>query len=395
MTGNILGAVQASLDWPALPFWQGLQDEPGNLREFPFGLTMHPDGFLVQAPQGNAVEEVIANYAKPDYGFITPPPGTSNWGTELGEAKLRTLEKFAGALDGLRILEIGGGNLFLASSLCRKYTVSRYVAIDPAIRKWPENTCVEVLHAYFPCAELAGERFDLVLAHNCLEHIPDTVGFLSAIRAILAPEGRAFLTFPDVSRQFADGDLNAIVHEHLAYLDESTARILFARTGFSVAQWESSADLASCLLARAEPEDGQSIDAIAVAAMLFARGVEGYYVRLPRKVNRLVSDLEAGRTVAFYGATNGLNSLLAIADIGRDLVVMDGDKAKHGRFLPACRHPVQWVGDAQPKQFERIYVTAGSFQLAIMRALSETYEVPPERIIGLFRHKEALHYPPQ
>src|SRR3972149_1318864 len=273
MTDKFGGWGQASLGWLRLPFWQGPQDEPGTPRHYPLHLTVHPDGYVAQTDAGGTMAEIVANYADPDYGFITPPPGTSNWGTELGEGKRRTLERFIGTLDGLRILEIGGGNLFLASGLRREHANARYVAIDPALKIWPENSGVDALRAYFPCPELAGEHFDLVLAHNCLEHIPDALRFLTAIRDALAPSGRAFLTFPDVARQFVDGDLNAILHEHFVYLDEPSARILFARSGFAVAQWESGADLASCLLARAAPDEGLSSEAASAAAALLAKGL--------------------------------------------------------------------------------------------------------------------------
>ena len=385
MTDKFRGLGQASLGWLRLPFWQGPQDEPGTPRHYPLNLSVHPDGYVAQTDAGGTMAEIVANYADPDYGFITPPPGTSNWGTELGEGKRRTLERFIGTLDGLRILEIGGGNLFLASGLRREHAIARYVAIDPALKIWPENSGVEVLRTYFPCPELGGEHFDLVLAHNCLEHIPNALGFLTAIRDALAPSGRAFLTFPDVARQFADGDLNAIVHEHFVYLDEPSARILFARSGFAVAQWESGADLASCLLARAALDEGLSSEAASAAAALLAKGVEGFCMHLPRAVTALAKDLEAGRTVAFYGATNGLNNLLDVTGIGCDVPIMDGDRAKHGRFLPAGQIPIQWVGEAEPAQFERIFVTAGSFQPAIIRALTGTYGVARDRITGLFQ----------
>ncbi len=381
------GLGQASLSWAGLPFWQGLQDRPGVARCLPLTLTVQPDGFLAQCGPGSTLAEVVANYADAGYGFITPPPGTSAWGTALGEDKLRTLERFAGALDGLRMLEIGGANLFLAGSLRRKYAVARYVAVDPALRRWPEDVEVEALRAYFPCPDLAGETFDLVLAHNCLEHVPDPPGFLAAIRAALAPGGRAFLTFPDVARQFADGDLNAVLHEHLIYLDEPSARALFARCGLGVARWESGADLASCLLVRAEPAEGT--EPVGTAAALLAQGIHGFGIHLPQAVAALERDLTAGRRIAFYGATNGLNGLLGITGLGREVPVLDGDRAKHGRFLPASSRAIRWVGaaEAEPASFERIYVTAGSFQPAIVRALTETHGVQRQRIAGLFRRE--------
>ena len=289
MTNKLQDLGRASLSWLKLPFWQGPQCDLDTSRHYPLNLTLHPDGYVAQTDVGGNMAEIVANYADPNYGFITPPPGTSNWGTELGNGKRRTLERFVGALDGLRILEIGGGNLFLASKLRRAHTMARYVAIDPTLKMWPEDVEAEVLRTYFPCPELTGEHFDLVLAHNCLEHISDTLGFLSAIRDVLAPSGRIFLTFPDVARQFADGDLNAIVHEHFVYLDEPSARILFANSGFAVVQWESEADLASCLLTHAASEASPpSFAEVNAAAALLVKGAEGFCIHLPPPYLRLL-----------------------------------------------------------------------------------------------------------
>lgn len=375
---------QATLSWPTLPYWQGTQPNPGNQRHFPLGITRNQDGILSQTDMGNSIAEVVANYAESDYGFITPPPGTTEWGTRLGEAKLSTLVSFAGSLEGLRILEIGGGNLFLAQCLRRTQSIARYVAVDPALRLWPDESGVEVLRTFFPTPELNGEGFDLVLAHNCLEHIQKPSEFLAAIHRVLIPGGRAFLTFPDVARQFADGDLNAILHEHITYLDEVSARSLFAQAGFDVARWSTSADLASCLLV-SSPRSSESVPEGVAPSALLARGVEGFCVRLPRMIEGLVEDIENGRRIAFYGATNGLNSLLDITAIGLDLTILDGDRAKSGRFLPASAQPICWVKEVNLKQFERIYVTAGSFQPEIVKELISNHGVSSDRLVGLFR----------
>ena len=237
----------------------------------------------------------------------------------------------------------------------------------------------------FSSSDLSGEHFDLVLAHNVLEHIPDAVSFLGAVRDVLVPNGRAFLTFPDVTRQFAHGDLNAILHEHLLYLNETSARTLFAKSGLGVVKWESAADLASCLLALAPPDKDVVSEAVTAATKLLSTGMDGFLVLLPRAVSALNREIETGRKVAFYGATNGLNNLLSLTGIGRNVPILDGDRAKQGHFIPEGLQAIQWVGNADPHQYETIFVTAGSFQPAIIKELTTTYAVPRDRITGLFR----------
>lgn len=378
---------QASLSWSRLPFWQGVQSDLNQFPSFPLNLRVHADGYVAQSEIDGNMAAVIANYSNPEYNFITPPPGTSSWGTELGDGKLKKLINFSGSLNGLRVLEIGGGNLFLANKIQQLFAIKRYVAVDPTLKIWPEHSSVETIRAYFPCDELAGEEFDLVIANNCLEHIPDLIGFLSAMQGMLASEGRIFLTFPDVSRQFEDGDLNAIVHEHLAYLDEHSARFLFAKSGLSIVRWSSEEDLAACLLVATEAKH-ETVGAHA-AACLLARGVNGFTMRLPNAVSSLIEDIENEKRIAFYGATNGLNNLLSIVNIACNVPIIDGDQNKDGRYLPAGQMPIQWVGSSDVAQFERLYITAGSFQGAIVKNLTDRRGFSRDRIFGLFRGSSA------
>lgn len=373
----------ASLSWSRLPFWQGVQTQLNPFPSFPINLSVHASGYVAQNDIDGNMDAVIANYSKLDYNFITPPAGVSNWGTQLGEGKLKKLVDFAGSLSGLRILEIGGGNLFLANKMQEQFSIKRYVAVDPTLKIWPEHAGVETIREYFPCDELLGQTFDLVIANSCLEHVPDLIGFLNAMSGVLATDGRIFLTFPDVSRQFEDGDLNAIVHEHLAYLDEPSARFLFSKVGLSIVRWGSEQDLAACLLVKTIVF--QEYDGMNPGANLLAKGVAGFTTRLPISVSRLIEDIEKGKKIAFYGATNGLNNLLSILDIAGDVAIIDGDESKDGQYLPAGRAPIHWVNSTDLAQFERLYITAASFQAAITRSLVDRFGIDRDKIFGLFR----------
>lgn len=382
---NALGSKRGDkLIWPRLPLWQGQRKERSEVNALPLVLQIRPDGFIGRV-EDDGESRVVEGYSGADYGFITPPPGASDWGTAIGERKLRALRKFAGPLEGLSILEIGGGNLFFAQVLAREERISRYVAVDPTLRLWPEGTIAEAHRTYYPCPALNGQTFDLVIANSCLEHIPDPKAFLVSIREALAPSGKAFLTFPDVSRQFADGDLGAILHEHFVYLDEPSARSLFERCGLAVERWECESDLASCFLSRSDGRVGSGQPNVTAAEALMAQGIKGFCKRLPLAAAALEEVRKAGKSVAFYGANNGLNNFIYASGLGSDLPILDGDEGKRGLFLPAASKAIQWVGDANPSQFDRIFISAGSFQPAIVETLTSKYGVAHDRIAGLFR----------
>lgn len=382
---NALGYKRdEKLIWPRLPLWQGQRKERSEVNPLPLVLQIRPDGFIGRVEE-DGESRVVEGYSGADYGFITPPPGASDWGTAIGERKLRALRAFAGTMEGLSVLEIGGGNLYFAQVLSREERVSRYVAADPTLRIWPEGTIAETHRTYYPCPALEGQSFDLVIANSCLEHIPDPKQFLLSIRNALTEKGRAFLTFPDVSRQFADGDLGAVLHEHFVYLDEPSARSLFSQCGLEVKRWQSESDLASCLVTRAELMGNSANVDIAAAEALFASACEGYCARLPRAAASLQRALSAGERVAFYGANNGLNNFIYASGLGAELPILDGDEGKRGLFLPAASNAIQWVADADPSKFDRIFISAGSFQPAIADTLTSKYGVSDDRIEGLFR----------
>ncbi|MEJ0047477.1 MAG: methyltransferase domain-containing protein [Rhodospirillales bacterium] len=118
------------------------------------------------------------------------------------------VEKLLGGLDvaNTRGLEIGA----LATPLLRppdanirfvdhadQATLQAEYADDPAVPTdqivavdavWGERTLAEC----FP-----GERFDYVIACHVIEHVPNLIGWLAEIAAVLRPNGRLILAVPD------------------------------------------------------------------------------------------------------------------------------------------------------------------------------------------------------
>lgn len=90
----------------------------------------------------------------------------------------------------------------------------------------------------FPHPALAGCSFDAVTMNDFIEHVPDPVGILREVRAVLRPGGLAFLTTPDagslVARLTGASWLHLKPREHLNYFDRAGVRRLAAQAGLEV-----------------------------------------------------------------------------------------------------------------------------------------------------------------
>lgn len=361
--------METFLQYSALPFWTGLQDEPGIRHTYPFSLVWDKHGFIRQENQESVLDEIVTGYSEQDYAFITAPPGRSVWADELGDLMVEFSGKIIGSAKDAAVLEIGAGSLYVARKLVDKGNISRYVVVDPALADEDAgDSRITVIPMYIDDYDPVVESFDFAFSFNCLEHVPKPLDLLSKIRQALSSDRAGVgLIFPEIERQFETGDLNAILHEHLNYFTARTARRLFEGCGFSIISSRVHADELQVVLEARSPitnadreaseEKARQPDELALTlSQRFQHSVE-------RSKNLLDDARERGLSVAFHGATNGLNNLLYLLGLSRcrEYQIYDADEAKVGRYLPALPVPIRHSTDASYKNIDLVLVAATTF----------------------------------
>ena len=117
-------------------------------------------------------------------------------------------------LSGLRLLDIGCGGGLLSEPMAR--LGANVTAIDPS----PKNIATASVHASAGGLEIdyraataeelaaAGERFDVVLNMEVIEHVPDVRSFAWTIARLLRPGGVLYITTPDLTHWSQPRDLH-------------------------------------------------------------------------------------------------------------------------------------------------------------------------------------------
>lgn len=121
---------------------------------------------------------------------------------------------------------------------------ARTVAVEPG--KMYQDYLVSKGHAWYPYPEDAiqsGERADIVVSFDVVEHLADPLKFIEQAFELLTPGGRLVLSMPNADDLILKAQKDAYAPfmfqvAHLNYFNYSSASYLFAKTDFEQVQIE-------------------------------------------------------------------------------------------------------------------------------------------------------------
>jgi hypothetical protein len=196
---------------------------------------------------------------------------------------------------------------------------------------------------------------DLVAANNVFAHVPDIRGFAAGLRALVKDGGLVTLEFPHLARLIERRQYDTIYHEHFSYLTLLTSSRALATAGLRVVDVDELPTHGGSLRVYAVPQESAGEPRTRVKAVLDAEeaaglhtvsghaGFAGQVLAVKRDLVRFLLDaVEAGKSVAGYGAPGKGNTLLNHCGIRSDLLsyTVDRSPVKQGKFLPGTRIPI-------------------------------------------------------
>jgi methylation protein EvaC len=195
---------------------------------------------------------------------------------------------------------------------------------------------------------------DLVVATNCISHIPDLGSVLDGVEVMLAKRGLFILEEPYWPHILLRNAFDQIYDEHIYYFSANSVNHLAERHGFTLVACQSQpvhggsmryvlarsgyrqTEISAEAVIRAEKLAGA---ATLAGCQRLAEGASKTRTLLPELLRQLRNE---GLRLAGYAATAKSSTLLNYCGIDRELLpwICDTTPEKQGRFSPGAQIPI-------------------------------------------------------
>lgn len=215
--------------------------------------------------------------------------------------------------------------------------------------------------------KLRGGPFSAFYILNFLEHMPDPVAALSAMRDNLAPGGVGLVEVPDFDMMLSKNLFSEFIPDHLFYFTRRSLEFLLAASGLEVLKsgtvWHGY--ILSAEVRKRAPSD--------------LKGFDGSRRELAAALKKFTARFGSGGT-AVWGAGHQALAVLALAGLsGKVKYVVDSAPFKQGKYTPATHVPIVPPSALETAPPEAVIVMAASYSDEVLRLLRRNYP----RIRGL------------
>ena len=287
---------------------------------------------------------------------------------------------------GSLVVDIGSNDGTLLASFAKRGM--RVLGIDPAqaVARKATEAGIETLPLFFSSSvgeEVRRERGPsaIVTANNVFANVDDLDDLMTGIRRLLAPDGVfVFETgyFPDLVRHRV---IDNIYHEHLTYYAVKPLMQFFKRHGMELVTITHEATKGGSIRGFVRLTERASGASPGKRDELLRQEVDGGFDRpdalrpfaddvanVKRDIQRCVDDLKGqGRTLAGYGASVGVTTLLYYFDLGQALSFMADDNVlRQGLFTPGHHIPVLPPDALYERKPDDVFILAWRYADPIM-----------------------------
>jgi SAM-dependent methyltransferase len=288
------------------------------------------------------------------------------------------------------VLEIGSNDGYLLQFF--KQRGIPVLGIEPArnIVKVANQRGIPTLDTFFGSSSVnrilrEKGQADIAIGNNVLAHVPLINDFLLSVNNCLKTTGSAVFEFPYLKDLLDHAEFDTIYHEHVFYYSLTAIKILAERAGlklYDVSKQDiHGGSLRIFLQKEGRHEVSRSVRRTLLEEEQYGITGEELYSNFGDKVERLKSRLvgllqelmQAGKTIAAYGAAAKGNTLLNYMGIDNKVIDFAVDRSPHkqGLLLPGTRIPILHQDELLKRMPDYTLVLAWNFAEEIMGQQAE------------------------
>ena len=309
--------------------------------------------FYVGLPEYVSAEEIFTEYAY--FSSIS-----ESWVRYVEESVATLTREFALGVSS-QVVEMASNDGYLLQFFVKRGIPA--LGVEPAVNvaRLANEKGVPTLAKFFnlqTAAELksAGQSADLLLAYNCLDHVPDPNDVVAGMKLLLKPRGVIQVEFPYLRAMIEGNQFDTVYHDRFSYFSFLAVHHIFQRAGlrvFDVARIPTHGG--SLRLRACHAEDPTRAELPSVRQLLAdeeACGMKSpaYYEKFMNRVFEakrnllefLVQLKRDNRSIVGYGVAAKGNVLLNYCGIRGDFIdyLVDRSPYKCGKYAPGTRLPI-------------------------------------------------------
>ena len=209
-------------------------------------------------------------------------------------------------------------------------------------------------------------RYDGFICINFLEHAPEPVAFLRAVRACCKPGAVGIIEVPNFDRDIIEAKSHNVIRDHLSYFTEQTLQLICFLCGFE-------------LLSISECWHGNDLEAKVRVPIQSAISEWQQGTPTIQAVSELLR--EETKRIAVWGASHQALTLLAILNPKNVICIADSASFKQGKVDPVCGIPIVAPSEMIAQQPDLIIIMAAGYSREVQKILKTEYNYQGRALI--------------
>jgi 2-polyprenyl-3-methyl-5-hydroxy-6-metoxy-1,4-benzoquinol methylase len=314
-----------------------LTNEKESYETYPFRISVCDNCGLMQ----------MTDYINPTYLYSNNYFTVSGWKKQTHSMRLvQLIQKIYGTTRDSKIFEIGCNDGSFMEEMVKAGFVN-ISGVEPAPDAFilAREKGLDVTKGFFSDSKVITDnmtsKYDVVIARQVFEHIPNLLEFIDSIYNVMTPSGGLVIEVPDHSMNYENLDYT-FWEEHVNYFTLGTLTQLLRSSGFSIIHYETTLFSGKALTLYAQK--GISRKSISSFKNFDAESIRNYltaFSPFKKEIRGYLDSYDANGIVVYGAGARSCNfiNLLELAD--QIAFFVDDQSAKQHKFIPGCMKKIE------------------------------------------------------